>query len=193
MDGPWAHSYQIVMSDEHRGRLVYCLEHEDGGPIYLDADIMLDHDLRIAHFYDPVYVNFKSMCCGGWGEQDECKSGIRAVNRALTRFPYPDRHSLRSLLARFAHILLEDGWRFGLGFDAHHCQDIRRRQHATAVRGGLLTLLPDHLLRTITDYNVTWAVPVPASLPHSCMTRLSPDRSATEDLRIVWHRQGQGL
>lgn len=173
-NGPWQHEMLVTMQTPHRGRLSYHLDHEDGGPILLSADVLLDHGLRIVHVYNPVYANFKAMCTGAsLRDRDELRVGMRAVKRAYVCFPH--RTSLHCMLWKFlmpAFVTAPEGsgdgsrvWQLGLGFDERHAENVHRRQHAVACRGGLPDLLPSCLVRHITDSAVTWAVPVLAPIP----------------------------
>lgn len=160
--GEWSLKMELSMSDEHRGKLLCWVRNYSGYQVWFDADIMVDTDLKIVHFYNPVHSIIKAT----WhnrirmGGPDLLRFGMKQVQRGAS-FPH-FFYCFEGLRAYTMQHFYEEheGWRSAIGFDARHVTNIQNRVYSIALRGGLRALLPACVLKKITDRSTAWAVPV---------------------------------
>lgn len=155
--GPWRHSFDVETYDAHTGWFVYMTDHDDGGLMMFDADFMVDPELRIVHVYNMIHVHNNDDYPGGDSTDNTLRCGIKQVKRA--HFPFFFK-TLKACLAFFVSQFFGSGWRYGIGFDSRHCENVRQRGLSVVLRSGLASFLPVSVLNAITDSLATWAVPV---------------------------------
>lgn len=145
----------LRMSDDRRGRLVCRVRDFSSHLVTFDVDIMVDTDVGIVHFYNPVY----SSIMAPWHRT----SGLDVLRCGLKQRRSNFPHFFSSVAAMRAFAMsrfFADARGSTMGFDSRHVANIQARMLAIAVRGGLGENLPLSLLQSIVDLLTSWAVPV---------------------------------
>lgn len=150
------------MSDAHRGRITYMSGHEDDRAVSVmfEADVMVDPGLCIVHVYNLIHIEVIDRYMSVGPPSNWLRCGTKQVRRAAFLNFFGRSDPLQCFMSFFVHQFFGVGWRFGLGFDTRHCDNVRNRQLTSAVRGGLDSRLPVCVLNRITDTLTDWAVPV---------------------------------